>query len=69
MRYLGTDNHSKKIMEGKFASNVQPKNFGKGNGEREPWTCPRCGRVNREYMARCFDCALTYEEAQGWENG
>lgn len=55
LKYLGTDNHSKKLMEGKFSSNVQPRNFGKGQ-KREPWVCPDCSRENREYLMKCWTC-------------
>lgn len=57
MKYLGTDDHSRKVMTGKFASNVLPKNFSKGRIKPEPWECPECENVNREYLLKCFKCS------------
>jgi rubrerythrin len=56
LKFLGTDKHAKKIIEGKFSSNVAPKNAGKGKVRPETWECSACGHTNRDYHATCFEC-------------
>jgi Zn-finger in Ran binding protein and others len=56
MKYLGTDHHSRKVLTGKFMSNVGPKNFGKKPLPNENWICSGCEKSNRSYLAKCLDC-------------
>lgn len=60
LKYLGTDNHSRKIMEGKFFSNVAPKNFGKDTLPKEEWGCdePDCAGPHRHYLTKCSKCGM-----------
>lgn len=64
LKYLGTDHHARKVLTGKFVSNVGPKNFGKKEPDKVDWVCLHCERVNRYYLVRCFDCMTV----RGMEN-
>lgn len=57
MKYVGTDKHAAKVIEGKFSSNVGPRksHFTKEH-ERHRWVCVVCDHENREYMVNCFNC-------------
>ncbi len=60
LKYLGTDMHSRKIIEGKFSSNVAPRNFGKSPLPKEEWGCdePDCSGPHRHYLTRCDKCGM-----------
>ena len=60
LKYLGTDMHSRKILEGKFFSNVGPKNFGKNATPKEMWDCggEDCEGPHRHYLTRCSKCGM-----------
>jgi hypothetical protein len=60
LKYLGTDMHSRKILEGKFASNVAPRNFGKSPLPKNEWGCDRedCSGPHRHYLTRCSECGM-----------
>lgn len=45
-----------------FGSNVSPRLFGKGRDMLRDWKCV-CGRSNRRYLRRCYDCGLSKFEA------
>jgi hypothetical protein len=55
LRYVGTDKHAAKVLEGKFFSNVAPKNAHKDR-VRHDWVCSECGHQNRDYHVNCFNC-------------
>lgn len=61
LRYLGTDKKERARAEGKFATNVLPKNFGKNlsktEDERADWGCDLddCPG-NPYYYANCPKC-------------
>lgn len=63
LRYLGTDHHSRKVIEGKFMSNVGPRNFGRDRLREDDWFCD-CGDIHRSYLVRCTKCGITREEAR-----
>ena len=58
IKYLGTDFHSKAVLEGRFFSNVGPRKSGFRQPLTEDWECVNCGHINRPYMVRCWnsDC-------------
>lgn len=60
LRYLGTDKHSRKLMEGKFFSNVGPKNFGKNQLPKDDWDCGNkdCSGPHRSYLTKCSTCGM-----------
>lgn len=61
LKYLGTDMHSKKVLEGKFFSNVGPRRFGAGyNVSNKEWFCD-CGEVYPSYRVKC-DCGEHYRD-------
>lgn len=52
-----------------WGSNTTPRLFGKGGGDtRLDWTCV-CGRLNKRYLNRCFDCNLQRGVAQEANDG
>lgn len=58
LKYLGTDKHSRKVLEGKLFSNVMPKNFGRDKRPDSDWFCARedCIGPHRAYLAKCTKC-------------
>jgi hypothetical protein len=60
LKYLGTDHHSRKIMEGKFSSNVAPKNFGRAPLPKQEWGCDdkNCAGPHRHYLVKCDKCGM-----------
>ena len=55
LKHLGTDMHSKAVLEGRFGSNVGPRKSGWRKPLTEDWECPHCGHINRPYMVRCWN--------------
>jgi len=58
LKYLGTDMHSRKVLEGKFFSNVGPRKFGRNELPKEEWSCDSdaCAGPHRHYLTRCPQC-------------
>lgn len=58
LKYLGTDMHSRKVLEGKFFSNVGPRKFGRNELPKEEWSCESqdCAGPHRHYLTRCPQC-------------
>jgi Zn-finger in Ran binding protein and others len=56
VKYIGTDHHARKVLTGKFSSNVAPRNFGKRPLPNEDWICSGCEKSNRSYLVKCLDC-------------
>jgi hypothetical protein len=64
IKHVGVDHHARKVLTGKFSSNVQPARFGRDAQNREPWGGPCCDWSNREYLTKCTICGLRREEAR-----
>jgi hypothetical protein len=64
IKYVGTDHHARKVLTGKFSSNVQPSRFGRNEQDPTPWGGPCCDWQNREYLTKCPLCGLRREEAR-----
>jgi hypothetical protein len=54
--YLGTDEHSKKVLEGRFGSNVAPRKAHWPQERKDPWECPDCETLNKPHFANCPFC-------------
>ena len=64
LKYLGTDHHTRKLVQGKFSSNVTPRRFGIGNEQPTPWDCNICEITNPSYMVNCRICCRSRRVAE-----